>query len=371
MRRMVSRPTNPGHLHAIGLAAGVGFVVLLVLLFPIPLEGMVWEEGPARPRGGLGIEWPSATPSAPATPSATFTPTHTPTPTATPTRTATSTATATPTSTPTCTDTPTPSPTGTPTPTATDTATSTPTHTPTPLPTPDGVARVARVPILMYHHIADPPSGANRIERDLSVSPARFAEQLQYLRDAGYQTIQLKDLLYHLTLGYPLPAQPVIITFDDGYVDNYTQAYPLLKRHGFTATFFIVTDFVDRGLKRYMTWEQIEEMAAAGMEIGSHSRDHPDMRRRSYDFLVWQILGSKQTLEAHLPGPIYCFSYPSGQYDDFVIAVLRSAHFWCAVTEEQGNVHSSEDVFRLKRVRVRRSDTLSQFRQKLEMEWGP
>lgn len=292
---------------------------------------------------------PSATPTA--TPSITTSPTHTVTMTRTPTTTRT------------CTPTSTPSPTFTATPTAT------PTNTPTPQPTPDGVHRTARVPILMYHHIADPPANAKAVERDLSVSPARFEEQLRHLREAGYQSISTVELVYHLTLGTPLPPKPIIITFDDGYRDVYTNAFPLLQKYGFTATIYVITDFVDRGLTPYLTWPQIEEMGAAGMEFGAHSRDHPDLRRKPYDFLVWQILGPKQTLEAHLPAPVRTFSYPSGAYDQHVIDVLRSAHYWCAVTAEQGASHSSDGLFTLSRIRVRRADTLETFRRKLELDW--
>lgn len=295
------------------------------------------------------------------------TPTPTSTITASPTHTATATHTATVTCTPTVTTTPTA--TSSPTPTFTATPTATPTSTPTPQPTPDGVHRTARVPILMYHHIADPPAGAKAVERDLSVSPARFEEQLRYLREAGYQSITTTDLVYHLTLGRPLPPKPVIITFDDGYRDVYTNAFPLLQKYGFTATIYVITDFVDRELTPYLTWPQIEEMYAAGMEFGAHSRDHPDLRRKSYDFLVWQILGPKQTLEAHLPAPVRTFSYPSGAYDQHVIDVLRSAHYWCAVTAEQGATHTSDGLFTLSRIRVRRSDTLETFRKKLELDW--
>lgn len=298
-------------------------------------------------------------------------PSATPTPTATitasPTHTATATHTATVTFTPTVTNTPTA--TSSPTPTFTATPTATPTSTPTPQPTPDDVHRTARVPILMYHHIADPPAGAKAVERDLSVSPARFEEQLRYLREAGYQSITTTDLVYHLTLGRPLPPKPVIITFDDGYRDVYTNAFPLLQKYGFTATIYVITDFVDRELTPYLTWSQIEEMYAAGMEFGAHSRDHPDLRHKSYDFLVWQILGPKQTLEAHLPAPVRTFSYPSGAYDQHVIDVLRSAHYWCAVTAEQGATHTSDGLFTLSRIRVRRADTLESFRRKLELDW--
>lgn len=254
-----------------------------------------------------------------------------------------------------------------PTPAATPTPT--PTATPLPQPTPDGVERVVRVPILMYHHIADPRPGAGAVERDLSVSPARFEEQLRYLREAGYQTITMNDLVCHLTMGSPLPEKPIILTFDDGYRDLYANAFPLLKAYGYTGTIYIITDFVDRGIERYLTWPQIEEMAAAGIEFGAHSRDHADLRGKPNDFLVWQILGSKQTLEAHLQAPVRAFSFPSGSYDENTITVLRSAQYWSAVTSKQGATHPASGLFTLSRIRVRGSDTLGKFTTKLDLEW--
>lgn len=209
------------------------------------------------------------------------------------------------------------------------------------------------MPILMYHYIAVPPPDADPIRLDLSVSPADFEAQLRYLAEAGYESISLHDLLFHLTIGKPLPPKPIVLTFDDGYLDNYTNAFPLLKKYGFTATFFIITDFVDWGYEEYMTWDQLREMAQAEMEIESHSRDHPDLRGKPLDYLVWQILGPKEAIEAHIGHTVRFFSYPSGRYDEEVVNVLRSAHYWGAVAITQGAGQSSEQPFEFQRIRVR------------------
>ncbi len=242
---------------------------------------------------------------------------------------------------------------GRPGPTLTPSPTPSPTLTPTPYPTPDGQSRVVRVPILMYHRISVPPPGADRYRRDLSVPPEVFRAQLLYLKAQGYQTVSLLDLVYALTRGTPLPPKPIIITFDDGYRDNYENAFPILREVGFTGTFFVVTSLVDQGHPAYMTWEQLREMRAAGMEIGAHSRDHVELRGRSLDYLVWQVLGASQAIEAQLGFRPYAFSYPSGAYDDLAVQVVRSAHFWAAVTTRGGITHRTEDLLTLKRVRVR------------------
>jgi peptidoglycan/xylan/chitin deacetylase (PgdA/CDA1 family) len=276
-------------------------------------------------------------------------------PSATPTATATSTVTAT------ATATATPQPTATPSPTAT--------QTPTPGPTPDGVARTLQVPILMYHYVSVPPAGADIYRRDLSVTPALFESHLKYLTDAGYHVITLDDLLYALAQGRELPTKPVILTFDDGYEDNYTNAFPLLQKYDLVGHFFVISDFVNQGRPGYMTWPQIEEMAAAGQRFGSHSRDHPSLSGQSDDYLVWQALGGKEALEEHLGQHPRWISYPAGQYDDRTIAVYKSAGYWGGLTTQQGATHTLDDIFELKRVRVRGSHTAVDLGRLLALDW--
>lgn len=278
-----------------------------------------------------------------------------------------------PTLTPTPTATPSPSPTASatlpPSPTATPTPSPTPTPTPTPWPTPDGVIRQVRVPILMYHHIALPPPGADAIERDLSVSPQNFEAQLQWLAQNGYTSIRLYDLVYALAQGRPLPEKPVIFTFDDGYRDAYENAFPLLQKYGFTGTFFVLTEFMDQNLPQYLSWSQAEEMSAAGMDIEPHTKTHPDLRWRDRDFLIWQILGSAQTVEAHTGRFPRFFAYPSGHYDANVLQIVREIGLWGALTTQQGTIHTSDVLYELKRVRIRHSDTLETFAIKLAWDF--
>lgn len=279
-----------------------------------------------------------------------------------PTATATVTASTTPTATPTVR--PSATPTVTPSPTAT------PTSTVTPGPTPDGAVRRARVPILMYHYVSEPPPDADVYRKDLSVTPAQFEAHLQALQEAGYQAIPLVDLVSYLATGQPqLPANGVVLTFDDGYVDIYANAWPLLQKYGFTATIFVITDFVDMQRPGYATWEQLAEMHAAGIDIGSHSRDHADLTGRDTDFLVWQALGSREMIESRLGFTPRLFCYPAGRYDDLAIQVVRSANYWGAVTTQQGATHASDAPFELTRVRVRGSHRASDLLRLLTTDW--
>lgn len=269
-----------------------------------------------------------------------------------------------------------PTPTGTPTtpPTATPTITPLPTVTPTgtatPGPTPDGKVRSARVPILMYHYVSEPPPDADVYRKDLSVTPAQFESHLQALQDAGYQSVALTDLVSYLATGQPeLPAKSVVLTFDDGYEDNYINAFPLLKKYGFTAMIFVITDFVDMQRPGYVSWDQLAEMHAAGIDVGSHSRDHADLAGRDVDFLVWQALGSRQMIESRLGFTPRLFCYPAGQYDDLAIQVIHSADYWGAVTTKQGATHAADAPFELTRVRVRGSHQAPDLLRLLAADW--
>jgi peptidoglycan/xylan/chitin deacetylase (PgdA/CDA1 family) len=221
----------------------------------------------------------------------------------------------------------------------------------------------------MYHHIQDAPPGARALVTDLSVSPADFEAHLRYLSREGYESITLDDLALHLTVGKPLPPRPIILTFDDGYADAYTHAFPLLRRHGFVGTFFLVSAPIDANNGDFLSWAQVEEMYAAGMQFQPHSYDHPDLRNRSFEFLVFQILAAKEAIEARTGELCRFFAYPSGRYDQYVIDVLRSADYWGAVLTEQGATHTTGDLFTLRRVRVRGGDDLDSFIRNLNLDW--
>lgn len=253
------------------------------------------------------------------------------------------------------------------TPTDTPAPSATPTHTPTltPQPTPPAQDITLAVPILMYHYVSAPPSNADVIRRDLSVTPDQFESHLALLRQAGYETISLEQLAYALTQQAPLPPKPIILTFDDGYRDQYENAFPLLRKYGYTATFFIFTEPIDTYNVDYLTWEMVTEMHRAGMEFGSHSYRHSDLSGRDTDFLVYEILGSKEAIEQRIGEPVRFFSYPSGRYDDLTIRVLISANFWGAVTTEWGVEQSYKRRFETPRIRIRGNDTAEDLAAKL------
>lgn len=252
-------------------------------------------------------------------------------------------------------DTTTPQPEMTPTPAATPVPTVP--AVPPPWPTPDGVTHQVSVPILMYHYLSDAPEGADRYRTDLSVSPALFEQQLAYLQQQGYQAISLYDLLGALTQGLPLPEKPVIITFDDGYRDNYENALPLLSQYGFTATFFVLTEVTNLGEPDYLSWDQMRAMQAAGMDIECHARVHEELVANSDERLAWQVLGCREAIESQLGKRPRFVAYPSGVFDDRVVQYFASDNFWGGLTTQQGKLHDSSELFALKRLRVRNTTT--------------
>lgn len=284
--------------------------------------------------------------------------------TATPTSTATATVTntATVTSSPTVTLTPTIIGTPTITLTASTTPSPTATNTPTPQPTPDSLDREFYIPILMYHYISTPPADADVYRKDLSVTPEKFREQMDWLKASGYTPISMYHLVYALQIGKPpLPERPIILTFDDGYMDNYENAYPILQELGFTATFFIMTDVTDRAQAGYMTWDIYKELFAAGMSIEVHGREHLDMSGRDDAWLTYHLLGPAQTIEANLGHKPRFIAYPSGRWDDLTISTAHRLDFWGAVTTQNGAHHTKNNLFTLERIRVRGDWNLDTF----------
>lgn len=288
---------------------------------------------------------PTFTPMASPTETATSLPTATSSPTLPPTAVNTATATAVSTGVP---NTPTPTPTAT--------------NTPLPLPTPSEVfSWTLKVPILMYHYISIPPEDADKYRIGLSVAPEDFRQQMAYLAENGFSTITFEDLSRAIVDKQVLPDKPVIITIDDGYRDNYENAFPVLQEYGLTATIFLLTDPIDQGNPNYLTWAMIEEMAAAGIQFGPHTKTHPDLRGLSRAKLIWQILGSQETVAAHVGYMPRYFAYPSGQYDENTIAILKELNFWGAVTTLGGKWHGFNDRFEWTRVRVHNYTSLPEF----------
>lgn len=201
------------------------------------------------------------------------------------------------------------------------------------------------VPILMYHYIRD-AEGEDQLGKNLSVSPENFAAQMKWLYDDNYRSIKLADLAdadrKEISRIYHEEKKPIVFTFDDGYLDAFTQAFPVLVKYSFVGTFFIIKDYIGRD--NYLTDEQIAEMKEAGMEFGSHTLTHPDLTKISINEARRQIFDSK--------GEWQVFCYPAGRFDETVVNLVKEAGYLAVVTTKIGVARQDDNLLELRRVRV-------------------
>ncbi|MBV8084413.1 MAG: polysaccharide deacetylase family protein [Chloroflexi bacterium] len=223
-------------------------------------------------------------------------------------------------------------------------------ESPSPPPAPKPEA-VTTVPILMYHYIRDVPvNSPDKLGYGLSVAPKLFDQQLSWLASNGYSSISMGQLADHIAGGAALPPKPVVLTFDDGYSDFYTAALPILQRYHFTATAYLVVDFL--GKPGYLSWQQAQALEQASMEVGDHTLDHVDLAIQLLPQAQRQIGDSRTMLQQRLGVPISTFAYPSGRYNDSVVKIVGSNGFRSAVTTDPGDRYTPAKLLTLPRVRV-------------------
>lgn len=217
-----------------------------------------------------------------------------------------------------------------------------------------------RLPILVYHIVRPSyPSDSDEVKK-FAITPELFDEQLTYLDSAGYTVIPLQSLENHLLRGTPLPPKPIVITFDDGWSDQYTYALPVLEKHKLTATFFVFSNAIGR--KGFFTWGELKNMMAKGMTIGSHSVTHPYLTKISNDTeLEREIVHSKEVLEEKLGTPITEFAYPFGQYDTRALALVKKAGYVSARGDYYHYGQSPDGIYELAAMNA--PVTLSQFKK--------
>lgn len=216
----------------------------------------------------------------------------------------------------------------------------------------DGTLRRIRVPILMYHYVRPLSPYDDPIKRGLTVEPGLFRAHLDYLKEQGYSTISLYELDQALLDGGELPRQPIVLTFDDGYTDHYVTVFPELREHGFVGTFFVITGLADANRPGYLNWSQIQEMASAGMSMEPHTKNHVDLPVQTYDKIVYEVLGSIESLQAYTGRRPHLFAYPVGHYDPVVLEVVAQANIWRSVTTQSGTWHTTDNRFEMTRVRI-------------------
>lgn len=199
------------------------------------------------------------------------------------------------------------------------------------------------IPILLYHHVAD--------EAGLwYVSTQHFNDQMRFLNAQGFNSVSMEHYLDHVQNDTPLLKQSIVLTFDDGYLDNYLYAFPVLRRYGLRATFFIIAERV--GQPGYMTWPQIIEMQNAGMEIGAHTLTHPLLTRHAASVAFWEIAASRWSIFAHTNVLPSVFAYPYNDHNEQVVRLAHMAGYRAALIVSPHMGDTPGDLFRIPRLTI-------------------
>lgn len=222
------------------------------------------------------------------------------------------------------------------------------------------IAAGPQILVLNYHQIKNAPVS-------LSISLADFDAQMNYLSSHGYVSITPDELYSGLSGKLELPKKPVLITFDDGYADNYTNAYPILRRYGMRATIFVIPAFVGV-YQNYLTWDEILEMQDGGITFESHTMNHSKLEELPDDEIRSELLNSKAVLEEKLGQPVEFLAYPTGTYNLHIAGIAKEVGYKGAFTIKYGNVDLGSNFFAIERVPIFNSagHTMKDFYERIE-----
>lgn len=235
------------------------------------------------------------------------------------------------------------------------------------------------VPILMYHSIS---SYASKGFRPCIVPAEAFDKHLAYLEQHHYTSLTVTQLIQAIANGgSTLPPRPVVLTFDDAYADFYSAALPALQQHGFNATLYIPTSFVEgtsrwlekigEGDRPMLTWEQLAEINSSGIECAAHTHTHPELDMLSPSAARDEIVRSKDLLEDHLGQRISSFAYPFGFYSSRVMRIVRESGFdsACAIRRKMSSLH--DNTYALARLMIWPDTTVDMLDSTLSSGRGP
>jgi len=220
------------------------------------------------------------------------------------------------------------------------------------------------MPVLLYHYIGPVPNLNDKARKELSVSPENFDRQMAYLAQNGFEPVTLGYMPYVFDGSLsPSGKKPVLLTFDDGYMDFYFNAFPILKKYNFHAVSFIPTGLMNKNY--YMTWDQIKEIQGSGLvEFEGHSVSHANLAQISSARLEYELTESKKTLEAFTGKPVHYLAYPFGASSVRVAAAARALGYVGAFSEQQKR--ASALTLSLPRLKIGGRVTLTDFQNRLK-----
>lgn len=214
------------------------------------------------------------------------------------------------------------------------------------------------VPVLYYHSVD--PSEANEV----IISPNKLREELTFIKESGYTTLTMSELNNYILNNTPIPEKSIVITFDDGYADNYANAFPILKELDMKATIFVISNFTDND-GYYMTSQQLKEMSDYGIDIQSHTASHSHLNQLSYEEQLNELKTSKEKLESITGKSVISIAYPFGDYDDNSVKASKDAGYSLSFTTNRGLSDREDNPLILDRIYVSSTYTIDQFKEVL------
>lgn len=214
------------------------------------------------------------------------------------------------------------------------------------------------VPVLYYHSVD--PSERNEV----TISPEHLKEQLEYIKSQGYVTLTMTELMNYILDNKEIPEKSIVITFDDGYMDNYNNAYPILKELDMKATIFVIANGIDDGY--YLSSEQLKEMSDNGIDIVSHTFSHPYLTDLSYDEQLKEFKDSKEKIEGITGKDVFAIAYPFGYLNDDSVKAAKEAGYKLAFTTDRGYADRDDDPLKLNRIYVSSYYSMNTFKEVLE-----
>ncbi len=241
-----------------------------------------------------------------------------------------------------------------------------------------GQAGGSAIPILMYHSVSNAPEAGQHPYFWLNTTPERFEAHIKFLKENGYDVISLARAIELLQgAGSNTGRRSVVITFDDGFRDFYLNAFPMLQRHGFTATVFLPTDYITDHTRKmdgkaHLSWDEVSKLHKQGISFGSHTASHLQLKSANRDDLHFEIKHSKQAIESKIGAPIDSFSYPFAFPEEdlgltqYLTDTLTACGYKYGVSTRIGRASVKDPIFFLKRLPVNSRDDLAFFKAKLE-----
>lgn len=214
------------------------------------------------------------------------------------------------------------------------------------------------IPVLYYHSVDE--NAANEV----TITPEKLQEQLDYINDNNYVTITMTELYDHIENNKPIPEKSILITFDDGYMNNYTEAFPMLKELNMTATIFCIGNSLDGSY--YLSEEAIKEMSDYGIDIESHTVNHVHLDTMSYDEQLLELKNSKNILEKITGKEVLSLAYPFGDYNDNTIKAAKDAGYKMGFTTKLGLSDRTDDIYKLDRIYISSSYDMNTFKNLLK-----